>query len=155
MDCLAGMATVALKTRKRGDRDLVQGNNFEEGIYNATIAHLSDLNLDNTPDLLDQPGIWKYGGRRVRVLWFRSASLVSASLYPLKVPRTRSRSGSSDPIPSIPDLGGMYIAPQNELPPEEMTKARLDLGLDHTPDHRVVRVHRPFAPASPGARAGR
>src|SRR5208283_1446234 len=32
---------------------LLFGNYYEEGIYNATIAHLSELNLDQTPDLLD------------------------------------------------------------------------------------------------------
>ena len=29
------------------------GNYFEEGVYNATVAHLAELELDDTPDLLD------------------------------------------------------------------------------------------------------
>ena len=51
------------KTGKRVTK-ISFGNYFEEGIYNATVAHLSDLNLDKTPDLLDYayPGSGAEGG---------------------------------------------------------------------------------------------
>jgi len=97
------------------------GNYYEEGIYNATIAHLSDLKLDTTPDLLDYayPGAASKTGA-VPSVWISVVG--QRSLYPLCV-----REPDEAEISPDRELGGLYIAPtKNELPPDELRKAKLD-----------------------------
>ena len=110
-------------TRKRVTK-ISFGNYFEEGIYNATVAHLSDLELDKTPDLLDYayPAAAPQKGA-VPSVWI--SVIGQRSLYPLIV-QEPDEDWKYGPDCTYRDLGGMYIAPQNELPPPEMTKARLD-----------------------------
>ena len=111
------------ETKKRVTK-ISFGNYFEEGIYNATVAHLSDLKLDKTPDLLDYayPAAAPKEGA-VPSVWI--SVIGQRSLYPLIV-QEPDEDWKYGPDCDYPDLGGMYIAPQNELPPEEMRKARLD-----------------------------
>jgi hypothetical protein len=111
------------KTRKRVTK-ISFGNYFEEGIYNATVAHLSDLKLDKTPDLLDYayPGATSETGA-VPSVWI--SVIGQRSLYPLIVQKP-DKDWKNGLDRNFPDLGGMYIAPQNELPPDEMTNASLD-----------------------------
>ena len=87
------------ETKKRVTK-ISFGNYFEEGIYNATVAHLSDLKLDKTPDLLD----YAYPAAAPRRERFRrsgSASLVSAAFIrsQSRNPRRLERRAR---LPSIP-----------------------------------------------------
>lgn len=100
------------------------GNDYDEGIYNATIAHLSDLKLDKTPDLLD----YAYPGadsepNAVPPVWISVVG--QRSLYPVQV-QPPKKDWIAAPDPKYPEVGGLYTAPENQPPPEEMKKAKLD-----------------------------
>ena len=94
---LAGMARLVEEQKKRVTK-IWFGNYFEEGIYNATIAHLSDLNLDGTPSFLDYgypAAAPKKGG--VPSVWI--SVIGQRSLYPLTVqPENPRKTGKTVPM---------------------------------------------------------
>jgi|GEM_PF-2119609 len=109
---------------KLGVAQLSFGNDYDEGIYNATIAHLSDLKLDKTPDLLD----YAYPGEDSTVnavpsVWISVVG--QRSLYPVQV-RPPEKDWIAAPDPKYPEIGGLYLAPENKPPPEGLKKAQLD-----------------------------
>jgi hypothetical protein len=79
------------------------GSYLEEGVYNATVAHLAELKLDDTPNFLDYgvPGDMDCSGSHPPV-WISVVG--QRQLYPLTVADNHDEA----PAKGRPELGGLY-----------------------------------------------
>ena len=104
------------------------GNYYEEGIYNATVAHLDNLNLDDTPNFLD----YAYPGKdykdsdekAVPSVWISVVG--QRGLYPVSVGTPDPKSTTAPDEKNYPELGGLYRSDKSSVLPEVATRGLLD-----------------------------